>query len=247
VKLLIQRILQKILGFNAYLNLFSAFKIFTLKWDKKENDFFLLLKLIPPGSLVLDIGANIGIMTYYLAHAVGKSGKVYSFEPHPDNYKVLNQSAKRFNLKNVSTFAYGLGEKPEVRELIMPVVKNVKMQGLSYISDPAKKSEQGTKYSVKIDALDNIHDIFNSSLPLEAIKIDVENFEYLVLKGAEKTISKFKPIIYCELWENENRENSINFLASLGYKTMVSGKEGLIDYTDQKKQNFFFIPKENPV
>ena len=39
-----------------------------------------------------------------------------------------------------------------------------------------------------------------------AIKMDVENFEYFVLEGGKELIKKHKPIIYTELWENQNRE-----------------------------------------
>jgi ubiquinone/menaquinone biosynthesis C-methylase UbiE len=78
----IQKYLQKILGFNNYLFIFSVFKILTLRFDRKENDFFYFLRLLPENAIVLDIGANIGIMSVHLCKNV-KKGMVYAFEPIP--------------------------------------------------------------------------------------------------------------------------------------------------------------------
>src|SRR5437868_4188080 len=43
----------------------------------------LLQRLAHPGSIVLDVGANIGTFTLPLARAVGPAGTIYAFEPHP--------------------------------------------------------------------------------------------------------------------------------------------------------------------
>ncbi|MEW6702255.1 MAG: hypothetical protein AB1298_06005, partial [Bacteroidota bacterium] len=68
----IKCVLQKLLGFRGYLFVFSIFKIFTLKYDKKEGVFLELLNHLSNDSIVLDIGANIGIMTVLLAKKCNK-------------------------------------------------------------------------------------------------------------------------------------------------------------------------------
>jgi hypothetical protein len=55
------------LGLDNYLFLFSLFIIKKLRWDKNEKDFIHFLNLLPREGIVLDIGANIGVMSYYLA------------------------------------------------------------------------------------------------------------------------------------------------------------------------------------
>jgi hypothetical protein len=79
---------------------------------------------------------------------------------------------------------------------------------------------------------------------VKAIKIDVENFEYFVFKGAENTLRKYKPLIYCELWDNENRAQCFELLSGeLGYKIMVleEGKLVKFDPGVHENQNFFFV------
>ena len=81
-------------------------------------------------------------------------------------------------------------------------------------------------------------------LPITAIKLDVENFEYFVLDGGKQTIIKHRPIIYTELWENENRDKCFNFIRNLNYSIKVLQNNELVDF-DKKihtTQNFFFIP-----
>lgn len=57
-----------------------------------------------------------------------------------------------------------------------------------------------------------------------------------------KCIIKHKPIIYCELWDNEERNLTINYLKDLGYKVKIYHHKQLIDYSNQQSVNFFFIP-----
>ncbi|MHB8339238.1 MAG: FkbM family methyltransferase, partial [Ignavibacteriaceae bacterium] len=97
MKNLIKLFLQNILGFNNYLFIFSIYKISTLKFDKNEGVFLNLLKLLSEDSVVLDIGANIGIMTVLLAKKCNK-GKVFAFEPIEDNFNALQRVLKFFKI-----------------------------------------------------------------------------------------------------------------------------------------------------
>ena len=53
------------------------------------------------GSSAIDIGAHIGIFTFFLAKQVGKEGKVYSFEPTPFTFKVLQKTIQFNHLENI--------------------------------------------------------------------------------------------------------------------------------------------------
>lgn len=242
MKNLLKNILQRILGFENYLFLFSLFKIKTLESDKKENDFFFFLSLISENDIILDIGANIGIMTVYLARRAGK-GMVYAFEPIPDNVKILNKIVSHFNLKNVSTNPIALGDKNGKIEMVMPVIGSVKMQGLSHVVHPSiNEFNEGNKFSVEMKTLDEFFSRENSP-KISAIKIDVENFEFFVLKGGEQVIKKCRPLIYIELWDNDNRKKCFDFFEKAGYtvKIVENGKLEKFDPSRHKKQNFVVV------
>ena len=128
----IKYILQTLLGFKNYLYVFSIFKIRTLKGDSKEGDFFHFLNLLKENDTVLDIGANIGIMSVHLSEKV-KSGHVHAFEPIPQNFEVLERIVTKFNLSNITLHNYALGDEEKQIEMVLPVVSSVKMQGLSHV------------------------------------------------------------------------------------------------------------------
>jgi FkbM family methyltransferase len=238
----VKLVLQKLLGFSNYLFVFSIFKILTLKWDRKENDFLFFLKLLPENAVVLDIGANIGIMSIHLSRRVPQ-GMVYAFEPIPDNYLTLQKVVHLFNAENIYVFRCALGDENKTVEMVMPVVNSVKNQGLSHvIHEELNDFNEGIMFSTLQRTLDSIAEEIKN--PFHAIKMDVENFEYFVLKGGIQSIEKFRPIVYCELWDNNNRAKCFEIMEELGYRILILQRKKLIPFDKDihQNQNFFFVP-----
>ena len=246
MKNLAKYILQKLLGFHNYLYVFCRFKIKTLAKDNHEKDFLFFLSLIPANGIVLDIGANIGIMTWYLSKKI-KDSTVFAFEPIPDNIKVLERIIAHYGLENVTVCKHALGNEDGEIEMVMPVIRAVKMQGLSHVvHNTITENNEGNRFKIPVKKLDSIKEIISANRPVVAIKMDVENFEYFVLDGTKELLKKYKPIIYCELWENENRFKCFELVKSLGYqiKILVNGQLALYTEEIAKKyptQNFFFV------
>ena len=242
MKTIFKYILQKSLGFRNYLFTFSLFKIYTIRWDKKENDFFYFLKMIPENALILDIGANIGIMSVLLAKKA-RGSEILSFEPVPENAATLQRVIRFFKLNNVRVFEMALGNSEGEVEMVLPVMGAVKMQGLSHvIHESIKENNQGDKYKVSLRVLDKMNELKYISKPLKAIKIDVENFEYFVLEGTKQLLQKYKPIVYAELWKNENRDKCFELMKSIGYSINVVMNNVLVEYDEAThlSQNFIF-------
>jgi len=245
MKSLIKKLLQALLGFDNYLFIFSLFTFYTLRWNKNEGDLLYFLKLIPKNTAVLDIGANIGIMTVHLAKTF-KSSTIYSFEPIPNNLKTLQRIIRFFHLNNVKVFDIALGNESGSVEMVMPVLNSIKMQGLSHVvHESIDELNDGEKFKVEVQKLDEIEEFKNPGFKIGAIKMDVENFEFFVMDGGRELLKKHRPIIYTELWENKNRENCFQLIDELGYEIKVLSNKKLTDFNTSihKTQNFFFIPK----
>jgi FkbM family methyltransferase len=243
VKNSIKYILQFLLGYSKYLYVFAIFKIKTLEKDQQEKDFFHFLTLLKDGDGdVLDIGANLGIMSYHLSKSL-KVSKIHAFEPVPSNLIILKKIIAKYRLKNIELYPFALGDKKGSVEMVLPYYGRTIMQGLSHVvHDSINEWNEGERFDVSIDKLDNLF----QGRRIQGIKMDVENFEYFVLKGGEQLIDQNSPIIYTELWDNENRVNCFEFLIAKGYQTFVIEGEKLVPFQIDKhlSQNFIFLPKK---
>ncbi|MBT6236472.1 MAG: FkbM family methyltransferase [Bacteroidetes bacterium] len=242
MKAFIQRSLQRIFGYDTYLWYFTLYKLKILKSDKNENDFFHFLSLIQPDGVALDIGANLGLMSYYLAK---QTKETIAFEPMPNNYRVVQKVKQRYALNNLTLLTNALGNENKTIQLVLPIVDGVKKQGLSHVvDDKMEEFNDGSLFETDCKRLDDMAAFANKQI--DAIKIDVENFEYEVFLGAENLLKRCKPIIYCELWDNQNRQDCFQYLNGLGYNTMVlqNGKLETIQSNPSHIQNFFFLPTE---
>lgn len=245
---LLQRLLQRVLGFDRYLVWFSRFKIRMLRWDRNEGDILHFIDRMPVDAVVLDIGANIGIMTVPIARRV-RGGHVHAFEPIPENFGALRRNVMHFRLSNVSLHQIALGEQCGRLEMVMPTERRVRMQGLSHAVEVggAVSGSSGEVYTVEQCRLDDVEAL--QGVPIAGIKIDVENFEQFVFRGATQILEKWHPLVYAELGPNENRARCFELFQDLGYSVGVLEGGEIVPYRPgrHRHHNFFLCPPEPAV
>jgi FkbM family methyltransferase len=235
--------LQKVFGFHTYLYYFSMYSIRRVLKGKYEKGFLYFVDQIPNQGIILDIGANIGITAVPIAKKL-PNAEIHAFEPIEENFDALSRVINTWKAHNVKLFKVALGDKSGNLKMIMPMNGKVKMQGLSKIYEEST-NEKGIIYEVPITQLDTI---YNKEKNIKAIKIDVENFELEVLIGEKQLLVDNKPLIYCELWNNEKRLMLVDYLSSLGYSCYIFNNNKLEPVAvpnECNDTNFFFIHKEN--
>lgn len=237
----LKKLLQRLLGFKTYLKVFARYKIRTLRKDSKEGDFFKFMSLLKDEGLILDIGANLGIMSWHLLSHFQKA-EIWAFEPIPENSLVLEAMTEKFQSERFRIYTLALGAEPGRTKMVLPEVDEVKMQGLSHVMHSSiDEFNTGKYYEVEIDTLDNI---IGHDKRVQGIKLDVENFEYFVLSGGKEMIRRDKPIIYTELWDNTNRQKCLQLMREMGYAVKYFDGKNLEAFSPEKYagQNFFFLP-----
>jgi FkbM family methyltransferase len=241
MKDLFRSLFQKLFGFKNYLFCFSLYCIKKVNNGTYEQEFMHFVRSIAKQGIILDIGANIGITAAPLAKHLPQA-QIHAFEPIAENFSTLSKIISFLKLKNVSLFNFALGNEDGRLKMIMPTVNNSRMQGLSKAYD-LNSDEQGVIYEVPIKRLD---DLYSEKDHVVAIKIDVENFEYEVLKGAKNLLLRNMPMIYCELWDNENRKLALDLLYAIGYRSFVydAALNELVPWVNTQSfeaSNFFFL------
>lgn len=166
----------------------------------------IMSKYIKKGDTVVDIGANIGNHTLYFANEC-HAGKIYSFEPIPKTFEILEKNIEINNLQDIVTLHnVGLADNNT----------NGAIRGWDKTNIGGTRLGIATKNDKKTIPLRTL-DSIDIPEKINFIKIDVEAMDTYVLRGAINRIKKDKPVIEMESFPEERVESEA-ILKSLGYK-----------------------------
>lgn len=172
-----------------------------------------------PGTDILDIGANIG--THSLMFS--ETGNVHAFEPV--FHEIVKLNIESNDLKhNVKIYPFALSDKEETLNIYIP---ETTAWGARNYGGTSMHPNELTKHDIENPLkcmcypLDNVYDGKPS-----IIKMDVENHELYVLKGAINTITKHKPVIYAEIADPDTSE-VVKFIENLGYNKPIAKTHGV--------------------
>tara|TARA_Y100001935_G_C17286360_1_gene500614 strand:- start:500 stop:1393 length:894 start_codon:yes stop_codon:yes gene_type:complete len=192
-------------GIGIHINVLGIF-------EKEEiQDFIDLLHSLNiklHEASIADIGANVGNHTLQFSKHFKK---VYSFEPNPRTFELLDSNTNRID--NIQTFNFGCGKEDEIL-LLKESFHNI--GGSSVVFD----INTDNLIEIQIKKLD---ELYNEIEDLQAIKIDVEGMEIDVLKGSERIITNSLPVIGLEQLEEEFKEEftetaALDWLRERGFK-----------------------------
>jgi FkbM family methyltransferase len=157
-----------------------------------ERELAYLGRLISPGMVVVDGGANYGIYTLAASRLVGPSGRVLSFEPCLESFFVLQKNIELNSLQNVRVFRAALADKEEEHRLYHSG-RGPTSFSLGPPEDGPCESEEVTTRSLK-SVLEE-----EGGEEVGLIKLDVEGAEELALRGAHGFIESCRPHIIFEV------------------------------------------------
>jgi FkbM family methyltransferase len=176
------------------------------EWSEGEVDLFE--QLCATGSVVVEVGANIGAHTLALSKIVGDDGRVMAFEPQRLSFQILCGNMAINSIKNVDCLNCGLSSKND--ELYIDEISPNTEYNFGSLSMNNKKAGVRT-FVFELDH-------FFGLGKLDLLKIDVEGMEKEVINGAKSVIEKYKPFIYVENDRAENSKELIELIESLDYK-----------------------------
>ena len=178
------------------------------------------------GDVAYDVGANIGIVSIFISKFVGVDGKVIAFEPDCKNYKEFLNNLRINGCKNVVPMRIALGEEQSTGNLYFN-----KSMGRASIS--LVKTEKACFFQ-KSDIIPGDIIVDTNKFPLpKVVKIDVEGYEYPVIKGLKNTLSQKEcRLLCCEIHPYSiypsgiTTEIILDFIKSLGFNDIKTYNRG---------------------
>ena len=177
------------------------------------------------GATVLDIGANKGIYSFWMARAVGEAGRVLAFEPQPEMRIYIESRKANFGWRNVTVFETALSNAPG-----MAVLARQRIGDGSASLQPSRRRDSSETITVALTKLDDMQNLAGPKF----IKCDVEGHEHQVFLGAEETIRKHRPVVQFEAIAAETPD-LFSFFLDLGYSGVMLLGDRYLPYTNPDK------------
>jgi FkbM family methyltransferase len=164
----------------------------------------LFVKVVKPGGVFYDIGANVGFYSLLASQLVG-TGKVFAFEPSPENIRYMRRHLDINRCDNVEILDLAICDR----------------EGYAYFAEDRTGSmgrlEGRGELQVRTSTLDALLRAQNIPPP-DYLKMDIEGAEFQALRGARHCFQQYKPVLFLATHGREVHRSCCELLNSWGYK-----------------------------
>ena len=167
----------------------------------ESNSVHLIEKLLTPGMVFLDIGANIGQYSLVASRCVGPNGQVHSFEPDPETFRWLTRNVRLNQLKNIPLNQVALFDETGKKDLYLATPQDTGSNSFAmpwtFSGETCEVSCMTLDEYLKERRIDRV----------DVVKIDVEGSELPALMGGAECLFKSKnnPILLVEFEEKRQQ------------------------------------------
>lgn len=199
-----------------------AYDFYKAGWEARQID--LLRPLVSPGSLVIDVGANVGFFTRRFAAWTGPDGRVLAIEPERVNFERLRATTARFGAAVEAIQGVAADREGTLNLVVNPI-------------HPGDHHIGAEGVAVAAHTIDGLI-AQRGHRPLSLIKIDVQGGELAVIDGAAETLRRLRPALVVEVDPHSlermghSAAEVFNRLAGLGYAAHALGDKGWSDAMD---------------
>ena len=220
-----------------------------IKFNIFEEDFKILKEIFNNKKInIIDIGASDGISANFFLKNLNVKN-IYCYEPHALFIKKLKKLKKKYS--NIRVYNYGLSTIN--KKTIVYVPKIFFLNKMLYLYTYTFYDLVELKKQIKLDFINHKKILIEKIIlklkkfkiindKIDLIKVDVNGYEYEIIKCLKKQIVKDLPLIVIE---NNNEFKKIsNYLEKFGYKKYYNNNGKLKKYTNQNVLDIFFLIKK---
>jgi FkbM family methyltransferase len=168
--------------------------------DADEPDLAVVRELVQPGTIAVDLGANIGMYTKVLSDLVGPAGTVISVEPVPQTFDVLSRNIRSLGMGNVSCVNVAISDSDGGVVMELP---NYDTGGTNFyqatVVATADQRVVDSRQHVLVPAL-RLDTLVAGKGIVDFVKCDVEGHELACLSGAKMVLNSHCPAWLVEVW-----------------------------------------------
>lgn len=190
---------------------------FLWRGDHELDVQALLAKFLKPGWVAYDVGSYVGFLALGMAGALGPEGRVFAFEPDPENAARIREHVAENSMSAL------------IQVVEAAVWRATKERTIPYRRGHQARSQGGVEADGLRPVLASGEHILVPSISLDEfmaggkpapqlIKIDVEGGEIAVLEGAERLLAEHRPVIICEVHHAEAARWIEQWLPARGYR-----------------------------
>jgi FkbM family methyltransferase len=220
------------LGDGGTLKLYPAGQIpeLLVTADFEDRELNLVTSYLRPGMNVIDIGANVGLYSIAAALTVGRTGKVFAFEPSSETVARLRRNLELNGITTVQLATVALSDKSQSVAVLKRDAHH--RDGDRYLQTQtdaadvtAQAGDPGDAERVGVTALDEWMQTNGiGDLKIDFLKMDIEGGELAVFKGARETLRRNPDIVLmfectkarCARY-GHTQQDVFNFLQGLGF------------------------------
>ena len=205
----------EILGISASFYVRTQAAAQGLKSPRETKLLEKMVQMLHAGDCAYDIGAGFGLYTLFLAHVTGKQGTVAAFEPAPHINRYLKDNIRLNGLTNVRVFQIALGDCNAVEKLELTGSPRLLQSELKQTTHELTET---------VEVVEGDMWVKNLLLPIpRVVKIDVEGYEYAVIRGLSHTLAQDTcEAVCCEIHphllpDGVTKEHILGLFDSLGF------------------------------
>jgi len=170
-----------------------------------------LRRLLAPGAVFYDVGANIGFFTILGARLVGPEGRVVAFEPVPACARAVARNIELNAFAHAEIREQAVGARSGSARLLV-----VGEASWSHLASTGRHADVRDEIDAEVVSIDELVGA-GSIPPPDVLKIDTEGAELQAIEGMRATIERHRPAIVCEL--HDTNAEFCALMDELGYAT----------------------------
>lgn len=211
-----------------------------------EPETAVLRHLVRSGACAIDLGANFGLYTRFLAEAVGPTGTVHAVEPVPAMHDVLRSNVRRFGLRQVRTHPVAVSETTGTVTMAVPPYAT---GGSNFYEARVVAAAAGGRRTVRVAGV-RLDDLFAHLPHIDFVKCDVEGHELAVLRGAPAVLREHRPAWLVEVSgdADDRRSNAaevVRLMRAAGYEVYRFDCRLRPRRPGDRAVNYFFLRPEH--